>query len=68
MTTWINGSKSVGACTLEERAAIGIPEGLVHYSLGIEDASAGVSIIAPIRGNSRMPIPAANKELREFFV
>jgi cystathionine gamma-synthase len=26
-------------CTPEERAAMGIPEGLVRYSVGIEDAS-----------------------------
>lgn len=26
-------------CTLEERAAMGIPEGLIRYSVGIEDAS-----------------------------
>jgi cystathionine gamma-synthase len=26
-------------CTIEERAAMGIPEGLIRYSVGIEDAS-----------------------------
>ena len=25
-------------CTAEERAALGIPEGLIRYSVGIEDA------------------------------
>jgi cystathionine gamma-synthase len=24
-------------CTVEERAAMGIPEGLIRYSVGIED-------------------------------
>lgn len=35
--SWMQAATSHVECTARERAAMGIPEGLVRYSTGIED-------------------------------